>query len=80
MIEKKQAHRHFLPMSLFCVFILSAPILHFLLIHNAIQQLLAGIFEQRDDEFKVAVVAVIRVGHAGVFTMGMVFLLKNGTC
>ena len=39
------------------------------LIHNAIQQLLAGIFEQRDNQLKVAVVAVIRVGHAGVFTM-----------
>ena len=36
---------------------------------NAVQQLLAGIFEKRDDEFEVAIVAIIRIGNGGVFTM-----------
>lgn len=36
---------------------------------NAVQQLLAGIFEKRDDELEVAIVAIIRIGNGGVFAM-----------
>ena len=36
---------------------------------NAVQQLLAGIFEKRDNEFEVAIVAIIRIGNGGVFAM-----------
>lgn len=36
---------------------------------NAVQQSLAGIFEKRDDELEVAIVAIIRIGNGGVFTM-----------
>lgn len=36
---------------------------------NAVQQFLAGIFEKRDDELEVAIVAIIRIGNGGVFTM-----------
>ena len=36
---------------------------------NVVQQSLAGIFEKRDDELEVAIVAIIRIGNGGVFTM-----------
>lgn len=46
----------------FCLSVLPFP-------DNAVQQLLAGIFEKRDDELEVAIVAIIRIGNGGVFAM-----------
>ena len=37
--------------------------------YEAVQQSLAGIFQERDNELEVAVVAVVWIGHGGVFTM-----------
>ena len=40
-----------------------------LFFYDAFQQFLAGIFQKRDNQLKVAVVAIVWVGHGGVFTM-----------
>lgn len=37
--------------------------------YEIVQQSLAGIFQERDNELEVAVVAVVWIGHGGVFTM-----------
>lgn len=40
-----------------------------LFFYEIVQQSLAGIFQERDNELEVAVVAVVWIGHGGVFTM-----------
>lgn len=37
--------------------------------YEIVQQSLAGIFQERDYQLEVAVVAVVWIGHGGVFTM-----------
>lgn len=41
----------------------------FFLFYDALQQPLASIFQQGDDQFEIAHVAIIWVGNGGVFTM-----------
>lgn len=43
--------------------------LYFFLSDDALQQPLTSIFQQGDDQFKIAHVAIIWVGNSGVFAM-----------